>query len=177
MPNLRIIGMGNILYRDEGVGVFAVNCLRSCFSFSPAVDFEDGGLAGFGLIDLIFEPASVLVLDAIATDAAPGTIFRLGPEALADLGPNMKPTAHEVDPLHVFKLAAGLGAPIDMVLLGIVPADALDFRLGLTPELTEVFETYLAAALAEIRSHGITVTQKMPISLPVILDSLAKAPR
>ncbi len=173
---LRVIGMGNILFRDEGVGVYAAHALSRCFCFDPEIVIEDGGLAGFNIMHMIFDPASVVVLDALATDAPAGTIFRLDSSILSDLGPSMQPTAHEVDPVHVFKLAAGLGQPIDMVLIGIVPKDASDFSLGLTPELTDAFAGFVKTAADEIRSKGFTVTQIKEILVDEIIESLAVAP-
>ena len=173
---LRVVGMGNILFRDEGVGVYAAHALRRCFHFEPEIVIEDGGLAGFNIMHMIFDPASVIVLDALSTDAPAGTIFRLDPSILSDLGPSMQPTAHEVDPVHVFKLAAGLGQPIDMVLIGIVPRDASDFSLGLTSELSEAFGGFVKTAAEEIRSKGFSVTQVKEIIIDEIIESLAVAP-
>ena len=75
---LRVVGMGNILFRDEGVGVYAAHALRRCFSFDPEIVIEDGGLAGFNIMHMIFDPASVIVLDALSTDAPAGkpVLFR-----------------------------------------------------------------------------------------------------
>ena len=172
-----VVGMGNILYRDEGIGVYAAKCLAACFDFAPGIEVVDGGLAGFGLMELIGVNRPVIVLDAVATEADPGSIFRLDSRILGELGPNMRPTAHEVDPVHLFKLSAGLGTPMDMVLIGIVPADALSFELGLTPELEKRFPEFVLAAVSELARLGVEATQLRAIEVSEIVRSLSEAPR
>ena len=172
-----VVGMGNILYRDEGIGVYAAKCLAECFDFEPEVEVVDGGLAGFGLMELIGESRPVIVMDAVATEADPGSIYRLDSRILGDLGPNMRPTAHEVDPVHLFKLAAGLGTPLDMVLIGIVPSDAFSFELGLTPELEQRFKEFVLTAVAELARLGVRATQVRDIEVAEIVRSLSEVPR
>ncbi|MDA8385681.1 MAG: hydrogenase maturation protease [Actinomycetota bacterium] len=177
MTEPRVVGMGNILYRDEGVGVYAAKCMAECFTFDPDVEVVDGGLAGFGLMEMIGEEGPVIVMDAVATEAEPGSIFRLDSRILGDLGPSMRPTAHEVDPVHLFKLSAGLGTPIDMVLIGIVPGDALSFELGLTPELEARFEEFVLAGVNELARLGVKATQIRRIEISEIVRSLSEVPR
>ena len=90
-------------------------------------------------MDFFEAGATVIVLDALLADGAPGTIYRLGTDRLLDLGRDVIPTAHEVDPVHLLKRARALGERLEMVLLGIVPADASQMALGLTPALADAF--------------------------------------
>jgi hydrogenase maturation protease len=167
-----VVGMGNILYRDEGIGVYAARCLQVAYRFGPEVEVVDGATLGFGLMDLFSPGAKIIVLDALATAAAPGTMFRLAREQLLDLGPSIQPTAHEVEPLELLKLAEVLGEPPDMVLMGIVPADAQTMEVGLTPQLAAVFSTYVGAVVGELRAGGIVAEQVGPISLDDVVESL-----
>ncbi len=169
---VHVVGMGNILYRDEGIGVYAARCLQTAFLFNPEVEVVDGATLGFGLMDLFSPGAKIIVLDALATDAAPGTMYRLAREQLLDLGPSMQPTAHEVEPLELLKLSEVLGEPPDMVLMGIVPADAQTMEVGLTPELTAAFPAYVEAVVSELRAGGVEAEQLRRISLDDVVESL-----
>ena len=172
-----VVGVGNILWRDEGVGVLAAHYLRDNYFFDPPVQVIDGAMLGFALIDLFTDGARLLVLDALLTDAAPGTVFRLPGHELLDLGPDMVPTAHEVDPIHQFKQADMLGVDMDMSMVAIVPQDASQMGLGLTPELREAFPAYIEAALAELDSWGITATRSAGADVDAVLDSLVEGVR
>lgn len=169
---VHVVGMGNLLYRDEGIGVYAARYLEAAYRFSPEINLVDGATLGFGLMEL-FEPgAKIIVLDALMTDAPPGTMYRLSRAQLLDLGPSMQPTAHEVEPLELLKLAEVLGEPPDMVLIGIVPADAQTMQLGLTPPLEAAFMTYVDAVVAELRASGVHAQLLRRLSLEDVVESL-----
>lgn len=171
-PAVHVVGMGNILYRDEGVGVYAARCLQTCYRFTPEIDVVDGATLGFSLMDL-FEPgARIIVLDALMADATAGSIYRLSREQLLELGPAVQPTAHEVEPLELLKLSEVLGKPPDMVLMGIVPADAQTMQLGLTPELAAAFPTYLDVVVHELRAAGVEAQRVRKPSLDGVVESL-----
>lgn len=167
--------MGNILFRDEGVGVYAAHYLRAAYRLTPAVEIADGATMGFGLMDYFQPsgpPARLLVLDALLADARPGAIYRLSGDQLTGLGPDMRPTAHEVDPIQLLKLATALGRPPDMTLLGIVPADATELAVGLTPELGAAFPRYVQAAIAELGACGVHAELVRHLSLDDVIGSL-----
>lgn len=181
--------MGNMLYGDEGMGVYAARCLQGCYRFTPEVEVFDGATLGFGLMDLFLSPRNqrpsrdfvgapeqkdnkVIVLDAIAADAPPGTMYRLSRRELLDLGPSVQPTAHEVEPLELLKLAEVLGQPPDLVLLGIVPADAQTMAVGLTPSLEAAFPAFVDLALDELGRSGIRAERIADRSFARIVESL-----
>jgi hydrogenase maturation protease len=173
-PNERVhvVGMGNILYGDEGVGVYAARYLHAAYRFSPAINIVDGATLGFGLMELFESGAKIIVLDALATDAPAGTTYRLPREELLNLGPEMQPTAHEVEPLELLKLAEVLGEPPDMVLFGIVPADAQTMAVGLTRALTAAFPAFVDAVMSEIRASGIQAELVRPMTVDEVIESL-----
>jgi hydrogenase maturation protease len=169
---VHVVGMGNILYRDEGIGVYAARYLQAAYRFSPEIDVVDGATLGFGLMELFEKGSKIIVLDALMTEAPAGTMYRLSRAQLSDLGPSMQPTAHEVEPLELLKLAEVLGEPPDMVLMGIVPADAQTMAVGLTPELEAAFPAFVNAVVSEIRDCGVEVEQVRRLSLDDVVESL-----
>lgn len=166
-----VLGVGNILYGDEGVGVYGAQVLADGFRFSPAVDVVDGAMLGFAMLELFSQATTLIVLDALAADAEPGSIFRLPAEELRQLRPGFRPAAHEVDPLHLLRMAPLLGHVPDMVLLGIVPAHT-DIGVGLSPVLEAAFPSFIETALHELRAAGIEVQPAAPVALQDAVGSL-----
>ncbi|HEY5989182.1 MAG TPA: hydrogenase maturation protease [Streptosporangiaceae bacterium] len=173
--NPQVIGMGNILFRDEGVGVYAAHYLRAAYRFTPAIEIADGATMGFGLMNyfqLAGPPARLLILDALLADDQPGAVYLLANDQLTSIGPTMRPTAHEVDPIQLLKLATAFGRPPEMSLLGIVPADTSELAVGLTPELSAAFTRYVDAAIAELGACGVRAEQVRSVSLDDVIGEL-----
>ncbi len=180
MPNrsdVVVLGMGNILYRDEGIGVYAVHHLRAAYRFRPAIELVDGAMLGFALTDYFRAGARLLVLDALLADDQPGTVYRLPAAELLRLGPGTQPMAHEVDPVQQLKLATALGDPLELALIGIVPADTSGFEVGLTPQLRAAFPAFIEAVLAELRQRGIHAEPVRSVSLDEVVGGLVEGAR
>lgn len=77
-----ILGVGNILFTDEGIGVQAVNHLRDHATLPPGVELLDGGTLGGRLMDAIMSCRRLIVLDAVLGNGKPGDIYRLEGEDL-----------------------------------------------------------------------------------------------
>ncbi|MGO9754382.1 MAG: hydrogenase maturation protease [Solirubrobacteraceae bacterium] len=171
--SVRVVGVGNILYRDEGVGVFAAHKLSQAFAFTPAVEIIDGALLGFSLLDVFADRTTVIVLDALLADADPGTIYRLGTDQLLHLGDEMTPTAHEIDPINVLKHARAFGNDVEMILMGIVPDDASQMALGLTPALADQFDRFVEATVSELGAQGVRAHSRRTLTLEQVIDDLS----
>lgn len=169
---LSVVGVGNILYGDEGVGVYAASCLQKAYRFEPEIEVADGAALGFSLMDFFDDGASVIVLDALLADTGPGVVYRLPTERLLDLGPDFTPTAHEVDPIHLLKRARALGARTEMVLIGIVPQNTSELAVGLTPPLAAAFPRFVNAALDEIRARGVSAERLRQLPLDDLIEGL-----
>ena len=70
-----ILGIGNLLLGDEGVGCRCVAALESRYSLPPEVVCEDGGTSGFELLPLIEDADTLIVIDAVADGRTPGTVI------------------------------------------------------------------------------------------------------
>ena len=180
MPNrsdVAVLGMGNILYRDEGIGVYAVHHLRTAYRFEPAIELVDGAMLGFALTDHFRSGARLVVLDALLADSRPGSVYRLPAEELLRLGPDTQPMAHEVDPVQQLKFATALGDPLELTLLGIVPADTSGFEVALTPQLRAAFPAFIGAALAELRRYGVHAEPVRSVSVDEVVAGLVEGAR
>ena len=93
--DILILGIGNILLKDEGVGVHVVRRMKE-MSFPKNVELLDGGTAGFDLVDFIGGYRKLIVIDAVNGGERPGTIYRLTEENL-NIGPKAIMSFHEID--------------------------------------------------------------------------------
>lgn len=131
---LLVLGIGNLLMGDEGVGVHVVRELESR-ELPPGVVCVDGGTGSLTLLDELGQADEVVMIDATADGQPPGTITVLQPRFSSDYPPSL--TAHDIglkDLLDAFHL---LGMPPSVTLVAV--SIALPARLGLemTPALRE----------------------------------------
>jgi hydrogenase maturation protease len=77
IPKILVLGVGNILFTDEGVGVRAVETLLRDYSFSDNVTLMDGGTLGTRLMDPIMQCQRLIVIDAVLGGDEPGSVYRL----------------------------------------------------------------------------------------------------
>lgn len=120
-----ILGIGNILLRDEGAGIHALNHLRTLLTDRDDVNLLDGGTLSFALAGDIEDAARLIVIDAAQINAAPGAsqVFE-GAEMDAFIGGNRRMSVHEVsliDLLAIARLSDHL--PQRRALIGIQPAE------------------------------------------------------
>ena len=148
-----ILGIGNILMRDEGVGVRIVEAIEHRYRLPPGVDLLDGGTAGMDLLHILTEYDRLIVCDAINSEAAPGTIVTLTDEEVpAYFRTLMSP--HQLGLSEVLATLKLLGrGPRSITLFGVVPED-----LGLGTELSPTLRTKLDQVVdrvrAELARHG-----------------------
>ncbi|UCE60578.1 MAG: HyaD/HybD family hydrogenase maturation endopeptidase [Phycisphaerales bacterium] len=143
-----VLGVGNILLRDEGVGVRVVEAMQAV-EIPKGVELYDGATAGFDLLDVLADRRKVIIVDAVDGNAEPGTVFRLTPE---DLMPRDGQCAslHDMGVLETLELVKRLGiAPEEVVIIGIKPKE-LSWGLELSPEIARVVPEVIELLLAEL---------------------------
>jgi hydrogenase maturation protease len=146
--SILVLGIGNILLRDEGVGVVAARELQDRL-YSDAVDIVDGGTSGADLLDFIAERRKVIIIDSIDADAEPGTIFKLKPEDL-DYNDNYNLSLHQLGIAQTLRMAACLGCePQEVVIIGVKPFD-LSPGIGLSKHMQEVLPKIIELVIKEI---------------------------
>lgn len=119
--NVLVLGVGNLLLRDESVGVHVVNQLEKEFTFPTGVDVIDGGTAGMELLEFIASREHIVIIDAVLTGDKPGTVVNLRDDEVPALFHN-KVSPHQLgisDLLGALKLTGE--SPGNIFLVGIVP--------------------------------------------------------
>jgi hydrogenase maturation protease len=160
MPQTLVLGLGNILMRDEGVGVRVVERLLEDCEFPPDVEVLDGGTLGLDLLPWVEDADRLLVIDAVDMGAEPGTIARMeGEEVPAFLDVKISP--HQVglaDILAASRLRDHF--PQTLVLWGVQPM-LIEVGLDLSPPVGAQVETLMERVLAELSRWGVEWTRKL----------------
>jgi hydrogenase maturation protease len=166
-PTILIAGIGNIFLGDDAFGVEVARSLLAR-ALPPQVHIKDFGIRGFDLAYSMLDPWHTLIMvDAIQRDEAPGTLFLIEPDLsglgnLAAEGLDLNP--HGMDPMHVLNLAASLGSIQPRVL--VLGCEANDFggelegRMGLSPAVEAAVEE--ASNMIEELIGRILADQEIP---------------
>jgi len=165
-----VLGVGNILLRDEGVGVRVVERLTEGYRFSTNVTLLDGGTLGLRLLDPITQADRLIVVDAVQWGGEPGTLYRLQADDL-NRRLTFKNSIHQLDLVETLAYADMLGCRPEALVVGIEPADISPWGLELTPKIAAALDRLVAAVLAEIEAAGGSFT-----ALPEPLDPGPRAP-
>ena len=144
-----VIGVGNLLLRDEGVGITAVQELQKRV-LPPGVEVIDGGVAGVGLLDFFSGARKLVLIDAAEMDLEPGAVVRFAPEDVRFQSRDLKFSTHDVTLPEVLTLARALNrCPSEVVIIGIQPKE-ISWGTELTPELRAAVPRVVELVLKEI---------------------------
>ncbi len=144
-----ILGIGNILLRDEGIGVRVIEAMRD-LPLPEGVEILDGGTSGADLIDEVADRRKVIVVDAIKADAEPAAVFRFTDKDLMDRTEGTI-SLHEFGLVETLLAAKHLGvAPREVVIYGVQPKD-ISSGLELSPEIAALIPRLIELVLDEAR--------------------------
>ncbi|HRF55790.1 MAG TPA: HyaD/HybD family hydrogenase maturation endopeptidase [Campylobacterales bacterium] len=168
-----LIGVGNVLFMDEGVGVYAAKYLENNYSFDDSLEIMDGGVLGFKLMALFQEYDNVIILDTVSIEDAPGSVYRLPAEELLGLGSYRK-TAHEVEIVEMLEICSMLEKMANVVIIGIVPKDIESVKNDMTSEILSGFELFISTALAELSALCVQYKKKDNIQIEWVMKNFFK---
>ena len=150
-----VLGLGNTLNRDEGLGVHALKALEQHIAGQvPELEFLDGGVLGLNLLPLVEEASHLLVLDAIDARKEPGTVIEMKRDEIP-LYTGIKMSDHQITFQEVLGLASFRGRlPEHLHLIGIQPAD-LSIGVDLSPIVTACMPEVMERSKAILREWGL----------------------
>lgn len=148
-----VLGIGNVLWADEGFGVRAVEALQAGWSFAPQVELVDGGTQGLYLLPLVQGATRLLILDAIDYGLAPGTLKLVENDQVPRFLGAKKMSLHQTGFQEVLMLAQMTDAyPQEVLLIGCQPEELEDYggslREGTKAALAEALELAVARLAA-----------------------------
>ena len=152
---IMVLGIGNILYSDEGFGVQVVEKMQRLYEFPDNVLFVDGGVLGVNLLGVISQPEHLIVVDTVRNKGNPGDLYRLEGEAIPERI-RAKNSLHQVDFLEALTLCQALDRVPQTVIIGVEPGDIETQSLELTPPVQEKVDPVIDRVLAELDRLGAT---------------------
>lgn len=152
-PQILVLGVGNTLYTDEGLGVRAVERLSSAYTFSDNVTVFDGGTLGMKLMDYIVNYDKLIVVDAVLCGDKAGSVYRLvGEDLRKSLGFNN--SMHQTDLVDTLIFCELLGNKPDTVVIGMEPNDYETMNINLSSEVACKLDSMCDIVLQEITESG-----------------------
>ena len=146
---ITILGLGNILLRDEGVGVWIAEELAKR-NLPENVEIIDGGTAGLDILTSMKDVDKLIIIDALQGDEKPGTVYRLHPEDLP-VPSDSYVSVHQMNIVEGLNIAQKTGnAPQEAVIIGVEPED-MDWGLGVTSNIQQKFPEIIDIVLEEVK--------------------------
>ena len=145
MESTLVLGLGNLLLCDEGVGIHVARRLMS-LPLPPDVEVLDGGTEGYELLGHLENRSRVIIVDCLNTDAPAGTMIRADVDDI-DLQWPEAWSAHHGGLRELLHGTRMLSPPPEIIILGVVPGTVDEFQVGLSPALQSKFDSIVAATL------------------------------
>lgn len=155
-PKALVLGIGNLLWADEGFGIRAVEYLHAHYQFPDNVQLLDGGTQGIYLVQHVEETEVLVVFDAIDYGLAPGTLKRVENDAVPHFMGAKKMSLHQTGFQEVLAMAQLLGRyPRHLLLIGVQPVELDDFGGSLRPAVKAQIGPAIQMALGYLTQRGI----------------------
>jgi hydrogenase maturation protease len=152
-----ILGLGNILLGDEGVGVRVVERLLDLYHFPEGTQALDGGTLALDLLPYVEDADRMVVIDAVDMRAEPGTVVRITDEEVPTFL-SVKVSPHQMGLADILSAARLRGlSPSELVLWGVQP-EAMDTTLELSPSVAAQVDVLVNGVLADLSQWGIEPT-------------------
>jgi hydrogenase maturation protease len=148
-PKIVILGVGNLLLSDEGVGVHIANELLK-MNLPPDVSVIEGGTDGFRLLNIMTEADRLIIIDAVKGDAPPGSIYRFDIGEVQNSPSGFKTSVHQIGILEVLDLSELIGKTPHTTVIGIEPK-SLDMGMELSSEIKAKIPRIIELILEELK--------------------------
>lgn len=157
--HVMILGIGCLLFSDEGFGVRVVQKIQEQYELPENVSIIDGGVLGLNLLGVISEADQLIVVDAIRNKGRPGDLYRLEREAIPERI-RAKNSLHQVDFLEALTLCQALDKVPEVVLLGVEPQDIETLSIDLTPITQNQLDNMVHMVLHELDRLNISYQKR-----------------
>lgn len=163
---IRIVGIGNVLMGDDGLGPYVIEILKSRYDFPEYVELVDGGTPGLDFLPYLAHARSVMVVDTVSSRGEPGEIRTYRDREIIGSAPPPRLTPHQPG-LREALMATELtdASPDELILIGVVPA-SVEQGTTLSQPVQAAVETVVDLVLAELGRHGIEPSAARPLRQP-----------
>ena len=146
-----VLGLGNPLMGDEGIGIKLIEMLQSASGDFPEADFVDAGTGGMSLLHLISGRTKAIIIDCCIMGTEPGTIKQFTSDEVKTVKQLTHLSLHEVDIIKVIDLARQLGeCPEEIIFFGIEP-ETVTQQMELSDIFTDRLAQYIETIKAQLR--------------------------
>jgi hydrogenase maturation protease len=154
-----VLGVGNILLSDEGIGVRVIEALQDRYVIPAEVEVVDGGTSGMDLLETLGGRSQVIIVDAVKTGGPPGSVVRLqGEQVPVFFRGRISP--HQLGLSDVLAALTILGSePRQVTVIGVEPAD-LSIGIELSPLLAARLDELVERVAGELRGLGIALSPR-----------------
>lgn len=157
-PSILVLGIGNILWADEGFGVRAVEAFHKAYEVPDNVTILDGGTQGLYLVQFVNDHDRLIVFDAIDYGLVPGTMKVVEDDEVPKFTGAKKMSLHQTGFQEVLSAADFMGHyPERLALIGCQPLDLEDWGGPLTPPVKAVIPAAVETAVRILRGWGVAV--------------------
>ena len=159
LQHIMILGVGCILFTDEGFGVRVIEKLQELYEFPDNVSVVDGGVLGLNLLGVISEADHLIVVDAIRNKGLPGSLYRLEGDAIPERI-RAKNSLHQVDFLEALTMCQALDKVPETIILGVEPKDIDTLSIKLTSAVQAKVDRRIEMVLAELDHLGVSYQKR-----------------
>ncbi len=160
--NIMVLGVGNLLFSDEGFGVHLVKALLERYDFAENISVVDGGVLGMNLLGVISEADNLIVVDVIRNGGKPGTLYRLEGAAIPERV-RSKNSLHQVDFLEALTMCQTLDKVPETVILGVEPEDIETLHVELTSTIQAKVDEMIDMVLGELNALGASYNKRSDV--------------
>jgi len=155
-PTTLVLGLGNTLLQDDGLGVRTIERLLSAYRLPEEVEALDGGVMGLDLLSRLEGISALLIVDAVSAGLPPGTPIRLAGDAIpAALAQKMSMHQAGLQDLLAVSVLRGT-LPQQVVLYGLEP-ETIDWGTELSPSIAPQIDKLVESVVQELRGWGVTM--------------------
>ncbi|MBU1249201.1 MAG: HyaD/HybD family hydrogenase maturation endopeptidase [Proteobacteria bacterium] len=162
-----VLGVGNVIYTDEGIGVRLAETLEQTYEFSDNVEVLEGGTLGIRLMHPIMQCDYLIVADAVLGDGPPGSIYRLTGEDLRK-SLSFRNSMHDTDLVDTLISCELCGSRPDAVIIGMEPEDYDTMSADLSPAADAAMPKMIREVLREVEEAGGSYQERTTPSKEVI---------
>ncbi|MEL7042221.1 MAG: HyaD/HybD family hydrogenase maturation endopeptidase [Pseudomonadota bacterium] len=150
-----VLGVGNILWADEGFGVRCAEHMAAQFDVPDGVEIMDGGTQGLALVNDLAEARHIIIFDAVDAGLKPAELVTVRGEDVPKFAVGKKVSLHQTSMMELLALAEFIGdAPEAITLIGCQPVVLEDYGGGLTEDVAAQVASAIQAAVEELKAWG-----------------------
>lgn len=148
-PKVLILGVGNLLLKDDGFGVHLIKAFEDT-SFPENIKLLEAGTVSHQLIPFFHSIDYLIVIDTVEAGDSPGSIFRFSPDDMK-FGSEQKLSLHQISLIDILQMAELTGAKPRTIIIGVQPKDVSSWSLDLSDEVKEIIPKVKELIFEELR--------------------------